>query len=105
MRTTEHTGQEDVIDPMWKIGWPEEKGRDGERTPMQWDGSTNASFSTSQRPWLPVPPSAASYNVAAESQDPNSILSFYKRLLALRRSEPTLRDGLYLPLNQEDPYV
>ena len=105
MRTTEPARKEDVQDPIGKIGWPEEKGRDGERTPMQWDGSTNASFSTSQRPWLPVPPSAATYNVAAESQDPNSILSFYKRLLALRRSEPTLRDGLYLPLNQEDPYV
>ena len=41
----------------------------------------------------------------AESKDPNSILSFYKRLLALRQSEPALRDGLYLPLIAEDPYV
>jgi alpha-glucosidase len=52
-----------------------------------------------------VPASAATYNVAAESQDANSMLSFYKRLLALRRREPALRDGLYLPLNLEDPYV
>ena len=105
MRTTEPARKEDVQDPIGKIGWPEEKGRDGERTPMQWDGSTNAGFSTAQRPWLPVPPSAAAYNVAVESQDPGSILSFYKRVLALRRNEPTLRDGRYLPLNQEDPYV
>ena len=105
MRTTEPARKEDVQDPIGKIGWPEEKGRDGERTPMQWDVSTNAGFSTAQHPWLPVSPSAATYNVAAESQDANSILSFYKRLLALRRSDPALRDGLYLPLNQEDPYV
>ena len=105
MRTTEPARKEDVQDPIGKIGWPEEKGRDGERTPMQWDGSRNAGFSTSQHPWLPVPPSAALYNVQAESQDPNSILSFYKRLLALRRSDPALRDGRYLPLNQEDTNV
>jgi len=52
-----------------------------------------------------VPPSSAEYNVKAESQDPNSILSFYKRLLALRRSEPALRNGKYLPLDQDNPYV
>ena len=105
MRTTEPARKEDVQDPIGKIGWPEEKGRDGERTPMQWDTSTNAGFSSSQHPWLPVPPSAASYNAKAESQDPSSILSFYKKLLALRRTEPALREGRYLPLNQEDPYV
>jgi alpha-glucosidase len=105
MRTTEPARKEDVRDPIGKIGWPEEKGRDGERTPMQWDSSVNAGFTTSQHPWLPVPPSAGSYTVAAESQDPNSILSFYKRLLALRGSKPALRDGRYLQLNQEDPDV
>src|SRR5260370_15448194 len=105
MGSTEAAGKGDGQDPIGKIGWPEEKGRDGERTPMQWDASTNAGFSTAQGPWLPLPPSAAAYNVAAESKDPNSVLSFYKRLLALRRSDPALRDGLYLPLNQEDPYV
>jgi len=105
MRTTEPARQEDVQDPIGKIGWPEEKGRDGERTPMQWDDSTNAGFSSSQHPWLAVPPSALTYNVQAESKDANSILTFYKRVLALRRSEPALRDGLYLPLNQDDPYV
>ena len=105
MRTTDPVRKEDVQDPIGKIGWPEEKGRDGERTPMQWDASKNAGFSAAQRPWLPVPPSSTEYNVKAESKDPNSILSFYKRLLALRQSEPALRDGLYLPLIAEDPYV
>ena len=105
MRTTDPVRKEDVQDPIGKIGWPQEKGRDGERTPMQWDTSKDAGFSTSERPWLPVPSSAAEYNVTAESHDPNSILSFYKRLLALRRSEPALRNGSYLPLDRENPFV
>jgi alpha-glucosidase len=105
MRTTDPVRKEDVQDPIGKLGWPQEKGRDGERTPMQWDASKGAGFSTSERPWLPVPPSSAEYNVTAESQDPSSILSFYKRLIALRRSEPALRNGSYLPLDRENPFV
>jgi alpha-glucosidase len=105
MRTTDPVRKEDVQDPIGKIGWPQEKGRDGERTPMQWDASKNAGFSTAEHPWLPVPSSSAQYNVESESKDPGSILSFYKRLIALRRSEPALREGSYLPLNREDPFV
>jgi len=105
MRTTDPVRKEDVQDPVGKIGWPQDKGRDGERTPMQWDASKNAGFSTAERPWLPVPPSSAEYNVAAESKEPGSILSFYERLIALRRSDPALRNGRYLPLNREDPFV
>ena len=105
MRTTDPVRKEDVQDPIGKIGWPQEKGRDGERTPMQWDASKNSGFSTAERPWLPVPASSAEYSVRAESQDPGSILSFYKRLLALRRSEPALRNGKYLALDQDNQYV
>ncbi len=105
MRTTDPVRKEDVQDPIGKIGWPQEKGRDGERTPMQWDASKDAGFSKAEGTWLPVPPSAANYNVNAESHDPGSILSFYKRLLSLRRSEAALRDGLYQPLSGEDPFV
>src|SRR5215471_8065515 len=46
MRTTPPTRKEDVQDPIGKIGWPVEKGRDGERTPMQWDTTKGAGFST-----------------------------------------------------------
>jgi alpha-glucosidase len=108
MRTTPPTRKEDVQDPIGKIGWPKEKGRDGERTPMQWDNSKNHGFSTAERTWLPIPPSAEPYNVSAESKDPGSILSFYKGLLALSQSEPALRNmrqGSYVPLNRDDPYV
>src|ERR1700736_634346 len=48
--------KEDVKDPQGVTGWPGEKGRDGERTPMQWSDAPNAGFSDA-KPWLPVPPS------------------------------------------------
>ena len=67
MKTTPPTRKEDVKDPIGRTGWPEEKGRDGERTPMQWDGSDNAGFSTGT-PWLPVPPTYKTHNVAADSR-------------------------------------
>jgi alpha-glucosidase len=108
MRTTVPTRKEDVQDPIGKIGWPEEKGRDGERTPMQWDNSKDAGFSTADHTWLPIPPSAAQYNVTVESSDPHSILSFYKRLLALRESEPALQNmryGSHVSLDRDDPNV
>jgi alpha-glucosidase len=105
MRTTPPQRKEDVQDPIGKIGWPEEKGRDGERTPMQWDPSRNAGFSTADHTWLPVPPSSVEYNVAVESHDPHSILSFYKRALALRRSEPALKSGSYVPIDRNNPSV
>jgi len=104
MKTTVPTRREDVKDPIGRSGWPKEKGRDGERTPMQWDESVNAGFSKTT-PWLPVPPSAKTHNVADESKDPNSILSFYKKLLKLRHTNKELLDGNYLPLNQSDQKV
>ena len=104
MKTTPPTRQEDVKDPIGQKGWPKEKGRDGERTPMQWDASENAGFMKGT-PWLPVPATAKTHNVAEESKDPDSILSFYKPLLKLRHANKELLDGSYLPLNQNDPNV
>ena len=105
MRTTPPTRIEDVHDPIGKIGWPREKGRDGERTPMQWDASAHAGFSTAAKPWLPVPSSASSYNVETESRNPDSIFNTYKLLLALRKTDPALRDGSQESINNHDPNV
>jgi len=105
MRTTVPTRIEDVKDPVGRTGWPKDKGRDGERTPMQWDKSPNAGFSTAPKTWLPVPPSAAQYNVAAEQYDPNSIFNFYKHVIALRHEISALRDGSYVAVNRDDPNV
>ena len=95
---------DDVKDPIGKLGWPLEKGRDGERTPMQWNSSENAGFSKT-KPWLPVPASASTHNVADEMKDPDSVLSFYRKLLALRHTEAALLDGDYVSLNEENPNV
>ena len=95
---------DDVKDPIGKLGWPLEKGRDGERTPMQWNHTANAGFSVA-KPWLPVPTSASTHNVADEMKDPDSVLSFYRKLLALRHTEAPLLDGDYVSLNEENPNV
>src|SRR5438876_5787168 len=104
MENNDPKRKEDVKDPIGKIGWPKEKGRDGERTPMQWNDSTNAGFSQTA-PWLPVPPSYKTHNVASELKDPDSILQFYRRVLALRHENVALRDGQYVPLNESDQNV
>jgi len=104
MKTTPPTRREDVKDPIGRRGWPKEKGRDGERTPMQWDDSVNAGFSQA-KPWLPVPPTYKTHNVADELKDPSSVLSFYKKVLALRHSNEALLDGDYIPLNENDQNV
>ena len=95
---------EDVQDPIGKLGWPKEKGRDGERTPMQWNATTNAGFSTA-KPWNPVGPRYTTFNVEAERKDPNSILNWYQKVISLRRSNPALLDGKYVPLNEDDKNV
>ena len=94
METTPPTRKEDVKDPIGITGWPREKGRDGERTPMQWDASANAGFTTAgATPWLPVPPSAATINVEAEKGDPNSLLAWYRSLIRLKKTNPAFAHG------------
>lgn len=78
-------------------------GRDPERTPMQWDTSRNAGFTTG-RPWLPVAADYPIYNVETERNDPNSMLTLFRELVALRRSSPALSVGNYrdIPSNVQD---
>jgi alpha-glucosidase len=104
MKTTPPTRKEDVKDPIGRTGWPEEKGRDGERTPMQWDSSENAGFSKGT-PWLPVPPTYKTHNVADESMDTNSVLEFYTKVLKLRHTNRALLDGNYTAVNEGDASV
>lgn len=67
---------------------------------MQWDASTHGGFTTGQ-PWLPVADDAAAVNVAAQRDDPASMLSFYRRLIALRTAEPALEIGDYAPVEAQ----
>jgi len=104
MENNDPVRKEDVKDPIGRVGWPQEKGRDGERTPMQWNDSANAGF-TRGTPWLPVPASYKTVNVARELGDRSSILQVYRRLLALRHHNRALLDGDYVALNENDANV
>ena len=73
------------------------KSRDNARTPMQWDASANAGF-TSATPWIKVNPNYPAINVARCSADPDSILYYYQRLIRLRRENPVIVHGRYDPL-------
>lgn len=75
-------------------------GRDRSRTPMPWDGSTNAGFTTGE-PWLPLNPDWPVRNVAAQHGDPGSMLNLYRSLLALRRATPALSIGRYVAAASE----
>ena len=78
--------------------------RDNARTPMQWDASANAGFSTAT-PWLPVHDDYAQVNVEAESADPDSPLSWYRKLAALRNEREELVAGSYEELMSTDEQV
>ena len=100
-RTATPTRVEDVRDPIGITGWPKEKGRDGERTPMQWDTSNaQAGFSTNPKTWLPVPPDYRTVNAQTESADPHSLLNWHRRLIALRRNYSALRSGRTVMLDE-----
>jgi len=104
MVTTPPTRKEDVKDPIGVTGWPKEKGRDGERTPMQWNTELNAGFTTGD-PWLPVPPSAAEKNVEVERADPDSLFNWYRTLIHLKKTVPALEQGANIMLDTENTSV
>jgi alpha-glucosidase len=71
--------------------------RDPERSPMRWDGSANGGF-TCGTPWLSMGDDVAERNVLHQQKDPRSLLWLYRSLIGLRKQEPALRSGDYLPL-------
>lgn len=86
----------EVQDPVGKKYWPFHPGRDGGRTPMQWNAGRNAGFSNAE-PWLRVHPNHTTVNVETEEDDPDSLLNFYKKLIWVRKSNPALMVGDYSP--------
>ena len=79
-------------------------GRDPARTPMQWDATPNAGFTTNE-PWLPIADDYRTLNVEAQRDDPRSMLSLFRRLIQLRREHPALAVGSYTPLETGDAPV
>lgn len=100
---------------MGNAGWSHEErmaainltGRDNARTPMQWDDSPNAGFTTGT-PWIRVNPNYLRINAAGELADENSVFHYYRKLIALRKSPewgPVLVEGDYTPFLEEDPDI
>jgi alpha-glucosidase len=91
--------KEDLKDPVGVRHWPRNPGRDGCRTPMQWDASSGAGFTSPDvRPWLPLG-DAEACNVASQRDDPGSVLHFTRDLIALRRGSSELIRGAYRTLD------
>jgi alpha-glucosidase len=88
---------EDIRDPFELRVPGQGLGRDGCRTPMQWDDGPNAGFS-SVKPWLPLAQNAVVENVVQEQADPHSIYHLHRELIALRKAHSTLQLGSYRPI-------
>ncbi len=79
-------------------------GRDNARTPVQWDDSPHAGFTTGE-PWLAVNPNYRELNAAAQQGDPHSVLAHYRALIALRHDDPVVVDGDFTMLLEEHEQV
>jgi alpha-glucosidase len=105
MENNDPKRKEDVRDPVGRTGWPKDKGRDGERSPMQWTAGPQAGFSSAELTWLPVAPDYKTRNVAVESKDSASLLNYYRALIRLRRENPALSGGEFALNNASDGNV
>jgi alpha-glucosidase len=92
----------ELTDPPGFKFWPDYKGRDGCRTPMVWDDSDQAGF-TSGTPWLPIKPPQKARNVAGMGA--GSVLESYRETLAFRKNTPALRHGSTVFLDLPDPIL
>jgi len=89
----------EIMDPPGKKYWPFYRGRDGCRSPMQWNAGPNAGFSTKQ-PWLPVHTDYLWRDVEEQDKHPGSMLNFTRALIRLRREQPALRRGGFRALKE-----
>lgn len=81
-----------------------QRSRDNSRSPMQWDSGIHAGFSEKE-PWIGIPENHSHINVAAEEQDPDSILHYYRKLVALRKQYAVIRDGSIEFRYREQPEI
>jgi oligo-1,6-glucosidase len=78
--------------------------RDNGRTPFQWDSTANAGF-TNGNPWISINPNFKTINAAAEEDDPNSVLNYFRKMLRARKDNPVLVYGRYELLDKDNPRV
>ncbi len=96
--------KEDIKDPVGITFWPFYKGRDGCRSPMQWNSELNAGFSQA-KPWLPVHENFPDRNVIRQASYPDSLLNFFKSIIEIRKKEPALQRGDFYPLVENPRHI
>jgi alpha-glucosidase len=99
MRTEPPTTLDEVLDPVGRRFWPWYKGRDGVRRPIAWEPANPEFGFSAGTPWLTPPAGARLRNVQMQLASASSVLNYYRRLLALRRSTPALLTGRYRALD------
>ncbi len=98
LKREEGVSHDDIMEIIWA------SARDNSRTPMQWSTEENAGFS-SGNPWMKVNPNFKEINVKAQEQDETSILSFYKKMIALKKENKVFTFGIYDLLLEKDPQI
>ena len=98
--------EQHLVDEKTMMQYLARRSRDNARTPMQWDASEHAGFTTGT-PWLSVNSNASTINVEQAKQDPHSVLAYYKRLIELRHHLDVIVDGDFTLLegNNEDEQI
>ncbi|WP_429374909.1 alpha,alpha-phosphotrehalase [Paenibacillus sp. DS2015] len=96
--------QEQGKEPDEALNIIRERSRDNSRTPMQWDTTINAGFTTGT-PWIKVDERYRTINVHSQLEDADSIYNHYKKLIALRKELVILKDGMYVRLDESHPQV
>jgi oligo-1,6-glucosidase len=94
--------QELGMDPEEVLAALRRVSRDNARTPVQWDDTPQAGFTTGT-PWIPVNPNHTWLNAAAQRDDPHSVLAHYRALIRLRHSDPVVVDGDFTMLHPDHP--
>ena len=82
----------------------QERSRDNSRTPMQWDSSPNAGFTTGT-PWLGVNENYREINAEQALGDPDSVFYFYQKLIRMRKESPVVQEGTFIPLLETHPQI
>ena len=96
--------QEKIVSGPTMLKYLSHISRDNARTPMQWDNSTNAGFSQA-KPWFALNPNYTTINAEAEIGQPDSVFSYYQRLIALRHNSDLIVHGSYEELDPDDDQV
>ncbi|MFC7371849.1 alpha-glucosidase [Fictibacillus iocasae] len=98
IKREEGVSHDDIMAVIWA------SSRDNSRTPMQWSNDVNAGF-TMGRPWMKVNPNYTDINVAVQEKDENSILSFYKKMISLKKENDVFTYGIYDLILEDDAQI